>query len=172
MTTLSTLQKPLLQLGSQEAEVKELQTLLQKYGYSLVEDGIFTPKTKDAVLHFQATKFLKADGIVGDKTWRALYTGAPVDMPVLRLGSCEKEVKLVQSILTKLQLEVPSDEPSSYYPTQLVPYYMGEIDSVYGEKTESAVKKFQKNSGLIVDGIVGEKTWYSLSQHSYLIIFL
>jgi hypothetical protein len=31
--------------------------------------------------------FLLQDGIVGDKTWRSLFKGAPVDIPVLKKGS-------------------------------------------------------------------------------------
>lgn len=37
-------------------------------------------------------------------------------------------------------------------------YYSGNIDGIYGSGTQSAVKKFQKNNGLSVDGIVGKKT--------------
>lgn len=35
-------------------------------------------------------------------------------------------------------------------------------DGKFGEKTENAVKKFQKKNGLTVDGIVGKKTWTKL----------
>ena len=37
-------------------------------------------------------------------------------------------------------------------------YYSGTIDGVYGAKTESAVRAFQKRNGLTADGIVGQKT--------------
>ena len=37
-------------------------------------------------------------------------------------------------------------------------YYKGEIDGIYGSKTKNAVEKFQKNNGLISDGIAGKKT--------------
>ncbi len=37
-------------------------------------------------------------------------------------------------------------------------YYSGSVDGIYGSKTEAAVKKFQKNNGLTVDGIAGKKT--------------
>ncbi len=37
-------------------------------------------------------------------------------------------------------------------------YDPGTIDGVYGPYTQRAVKEFQKASGLVVDGIVGEKT--------------
>lgn len=36
------------------------------------------------------------------------------------------------------------------------------IDGVYGPKTESAVKRFQKSKGLVADGIVGPRTWVAL----------
>ena len=32
-------------------------------------------------------------------------------------------------------------------------------DTIFGPKTEAAVKAFQKKNGLAVDGIVGPKTW-------------
>lgn len=37
-----------------------------------------------------------------------------------------------------------------------------EIDGIFGEKTEQAVKAFQKANGLTVDGVVGPKTWAAL----------
>ena len=37
-------------------------------------------------------------------------------------------------------------------------YYTGNVDGVYGSKTVSAVKQFQKKNGLTVDGIAGQKT--------------
>jgi peptidoglycan hydrolase-like protein with peptidoglycan-binding domain len=36
------------------------------------------------------------------------------------------------------------------------------VDGVWGDKTDAAIKDYQKNNGLSVDGIVGEKTWGSL----------
>ena len=37
-------------------------------------------------------------------------------------------------------------------------YYTGSVDGIYGSKTKSAVILFQKRNGLVVDGIVGNKT--------------
>ena len=37
-------------------------------------------------------------------------------------------------------------------------YYTGNVDGIYGSKTRSAVRKFQQNNRLQVDGIVGPQT--------------
>ena len=37
------------------------------------------------------------------------------------------------------------------------------VDGSFGKKTENAVKDFQKMKNLIIDGIVGTKTWMLLS---------
>ena len=41
-------------------------------------------------------------------------------------------------------------------------YYTGEADGVYGSKTEAAVRKFQQNNGLAVDGQAGPATLAAL----------
>lgn len=41
-------------------------------------------------------------------------------------------------------------------------YDCGAADSIFGPKTEKAVKKWQKDHNLVEDGIIGPKTWASL----------
>ena len=41
-------------------------------------------------------------------------------------------------------------------------YLQGEADGIFGAKTQEAVKKFQKDNGLTVDGIAGDKTLAAL----------
>lgn len=36
------------------------------------------------------------------------------------------------------------------------------VDGYFGEETKQMVQIYQRNHGLVVDGIVGEKTWSSL----------
>jgi hypothetical protein len=44
----------------------------------------------------------------------------------------------------------------------LLGYWPGDADGIYGPTTEEAVKSFQTNNGLEVDGIVGPQTWERL----------
>ena len=37
-------------------------------------------------------------------------------------------------------------------------YYAGSIDGIYGSRTVSAVRSFQRKNGLTIDGIAGPKT--------------
>lgn len=45
-------------------------------------------------------------------------------------------------------------------------HYFGSIDGIFGPGTDNAVRTFQADAGLKVDGIVGRKTWTALLQRS------
>ena len=45
-------------------------------------------------------------------------------------------------------------------------YYKGSVDGIYGSRTLSAVKSFQKKNGLTVDGIAGTKTLNAMGIYS------
>lgn len=69
----------MLRQGSRGQDVITLQYLLNVIGEyypgipSLSQDGIFGSGTKQAVVAFQQAKNLAPDGIVGSRTWNALY---------------------------------------------------------------------------------------------------
>lgn len=168
-TTSNQISKPVLKKGSTGETVKELQDLLLHYGmyvyinnngacdYPGTEaiDGVFGSKTEDAVKMFQSKMFLVQDGIVNNKTWLSLYKGAPVDMPVLKKGSTGELVKQMQDRLFT----------DGYYDGELtMNNHASKVDGIFGSQTESAIKNLQKNSGLTVDGIVGERTWFEISK--------
>jgi peptidoglycan hydrolase-like protein with peptidoglycan-binding domain len=64
--------------------------------------------------------------------------------PVLKSGSKGEAVTGLQSQLYRLG------------------YDPGAQDGVFGRRTESAVKQFQRDKGLAADGIVGPQTWAAL----------
>lgn len=66
------------------------------------------------------------------------------EVAVIKAGSNSSDVKLVQKKLKNWG------------------YYSGSIDGIYGSKTRSAVRLFQRRNGLAVDGIVGNKTLAAL----------
>lgn len=62
-------------------------------------------------------------------------------METLRLGSTGPNVKLIQSLLARIG------------------YDPGPVDEVFGQHTLAAVVAFQRDNGLVPDGIVGPATW-------------
>ncbi|TAG95156.1 MAG: peptidoglycan-binding protein [Oscillatoriales cyanobacterium] len=147
ITQSSGLVKPTLQLGSTGQAVKELEQLLFHWGYYFgLIDGIFGIQVQSAVKSYQHRVFLTEDGVVGSITWQALYSGAPVNMPILMNGSSGNAVKVLQNVL------------------KLNGYYFGFVDGFFGTMTKVAVIQFQTNKGLSPDGIVGFKGWHALSK--------
>ncbi|MFJ1610733.1 GH25 family lysozyme [Streptomyces sp. NPDC088253] len=58
--------------GSRGAAVKAVQRQLSARGYTLAADGLFGRRTTAQVTAFQKANRLRADGIVGPRTWAAL----------------------------------------------------------------------------------------------------
>ncbi|MGK7875198.1 MAG: peptidoglycan-binding protein [Xenococcaceae cyanobacterium] len=145
-TATSRLSQPRLQLGSVGEGVVELQKLLSYYEiYQGPLNGNFDQSLKNAVLNFQHCFFLKEDGIVGTLTWQALYSGAPIDMPLLKPGSRGHAVISLQRLL------------------QLTGDYKAPIDGQFDAQTEAAVREFQERNSLMINGIVSSQTWLALS---------
>ena len=125
----------LIKRGSRGEVVKAIQWRLG----GLVVDGIYGPKTEARVKSFQAAWELAVDGIVGPVTWKALFTDPPYPGHLLKRGSRGGDVKKVQWKLGGLA-----------------------VDGIFGLRTETRVKEFQRSKGLVADGIVGPKTWVAL----------
>jgi peptidoglycan hydrolase-like protein with peptidoglycan-binding domain len=145
-TTHSTLMK-----GSVGEEVTYLQQLLNKKSHATIAvDGYFGEETKQMVQIYQRNHGLVVDGIVGEKTWSSLEgnqvasAAQSLTHSTLMEGSVGDEVTYLQQLLNKKSHATIA------------------VDGYFGSETKQMVEIYQRNHGLVVDGIVGEKTWSSL----------
>ncbi|PSB26537.1 peptidoglycan-binding domain-containing protein [Stenomitos frigidus] len=147
VTLYPSFHQPLLQVGSTDVEVIAIQKLLAHWSlYDSAADGIFSAQVEQALKTFQRRVFLPETGIVDALTWRSLYAGTPIDMPILQRGSQSKAVLLLQKALQ-------ADGQTAVV-----------LNSTFDQHTEIAVQTFQRRKGLIVDGIVSNCTWLALSK--------
>ncbi len=154
--------------GSKGNDVKTLQTMLNTVDNAkLVADGIFGARTKRAVINFQKSNGLSADGICGPKTWaklsekyqnilnQAVAPATPAQKPsassypMVQNGSSGSAVRDLQTMLNAV---------------------IGaglKVDGIFGRATKAAVLNFQRSNGLSADGICGPKTWAALIDKYY-----
>jgi peptidoglycan hydrolase-like protein with peptidoglycan-binding domain len=136
---------PTVRRGSTGVHVSALQQLLKDNGffpYAVVDS--FGPLTEDAVVRFQRSRLMYADGVVGPRTWTALLSAG--SQPALRIGATGDSVSRLQRALTAaLGRSVP-------------------IDGSFGPVTDAAVREYQSSRGLYVDGYVGAQTWSALQR--------
>lgn len=137
--------KVLLKEGDRGNDVSSMQSKLVALGYELgYIDGIFGPKTKQALLAYQKAKNIDVTGSLDTNTNKVLTIEVNEEgLPHIKKGSRGEYVKLLQRILNKRKYDLAED-------------------SILGVLTEKAVLDFQKKSGIGVDGIVGPKTWHEL----------
>ena len=69
-----------------------------------------------------------------------------ISLPTVRKGDTGNAVKILQAFLVAYEYSIG----------------ISGIDGDFGFDTEYAVRRFQKNSGIDVDGIVGKNTWSEL----------
>ena len=129
-------------------------------------DGIFGENTENSVKTMQSIFNLTPDGVVGLATWYKLvylyvgirrlaelnsrgqqFYGIPFEYKnVISIGDRGENVSIIQYMLTSLS--------EFYYE---IPFT--DIDGIFGESTQAAVRAFQRIFSLPVNGVITERVW-------------
>ena len=135
--------------GTDATRVRSLQRRLDSAGFTPGPiDGLFGPRTEDAVELFQ-----RAHGLRRRRHRRAGHVLGPAHaIVVLFPGAGYAGVGSRQVRGLQRQLRHDGFSP-------------GPIDGRYGPLTERAVSRFQSANGLKVDGIAGSQTFGELTAH-------
>ncbi|WP_158850422.1 N-acetylmuramoyl-L-alanine amidase [Saccharothrix deserti] len=143
----------LLRRGDFGPDVAEVRATLTKLG--LLSDPhpsqVFDLPVEHAVRAFQQQRGLITDGVVGPATYRALRDAT------YRLGDRPLAFLMAQP--------VTGDDVSALQERLLeLGYDAGRANGEFGQQTEQALRSFQRDYGLIVDGMCGPDTVRALRQ--------
>jgi N-acetylmuramoyl-L-alanine amidase len=132
--------------GARGGSVLDVQARLGSLGYRIDpgEHGVFGPATEAAVREFQQRRQLLVDGAVGPETWDELVeAGYAFGDRILYLRYPYHRGDDVRALQASMNL---------------LGFDAGREDGIFGERTDRAVKEFQRNVGLPPDGILGAST--------------
>lgn len=135
-----------IRLGDKGKDVFLLQRLLKARGLYKGLDYNYGPRVEKAVKEYQKSAKLKVDGVCGPATWTAILDlpGDVKTVKEVKLGDKGKDVYLVQQLLAATS------------------FYAGALDMSYGPATRQAVKDYQKQKKIAIDGVCGPTTWRTL----------
>ena len=135
-----------MRAGARGEAVRDLQRRLGGLGHATAGDepGHFGDRTEASVRAFQAARGLRTDGICGRQTWAALVEAG------YRLG--DRLLYLRQPMLRG------DDVASLQRRLGALGFDAGRVDGIFGSATERALTEFQRNAGLVVDGVCGPGT--------------
>lgn len=165
-----------LQEGSQGEDViivqSELNLISQNYPAIpkvYPRDGIFGPATRRSVEKFQEVFNLPIDGVVGKATWYklvSLYTG------IKRLSELNSKGQQIFGISLAYPDAISIDDRGEKVEiAQFMLSIIGEfysnlpdvnVDGIFGQQTENAVRQFQENNNLPVTGVINDTTWEAM----------
>ncbi|MFA6350663.1 MAG: peptidoglycan-binding protein [Candidatus Omnitrophota bacterium] len=147
-------------------KIEEIQSILKSEGYeSGNTDGRMGKETRDAIKGFQESIGLKSTGYVDKSTLTQLEDSRRAK----EILESKKDYALNKSKETRHK----DSSKAEFKPTakeiqtalKNAGYDPGSVDGKIGPRTRQAIKDFQKSKGLVPDGVVGPKTWASLSKH-------
>ncbi|UJW59234.1 peptidoglycan-binding protein [Bacillus sp. A116_S68] len=159
----SSLSGVVLRQGSRGSQVRELQTRLKNLGYLTSSvDGVYGPLTAEAVRKLQRQTSISADGVFGPQTLAQLNRNISYNQStssnnsnnssnnssatVLKQGSSGAAVRELQNML------------------RATGHHTSSVDGQFGPLTKSAVQRFQREWGLIADGIATQATLDKLEE--------
>lgn len=142
--------------GQSTEDIKKIQLTLKHKGYyNGIVDGIFGSGTESALKNFQQANGLVADGVAGAKTIEKLYTSSNAKNNYNTVSSLDQIDSLPKPCKPG---DSGEDVIKIQQALQLMGYYKGKIDGVYGKATINAIKAVQKSNRLTIDGIAGNAT--------------
>ncbi len=139
-----------LKPSAHSSAVTRLQLELRRLGFFHGPvTGLYGLVTTAAVRHFQASVGLKADGIWGPESKKALANRLQKEAAVRRVAAQAASAPLPppKPWVTKLQTEL-----------RRLGFFHHPVTGVYGPVTTKAVARFQLRMGLPVDGLWGPKS--------------
>ena len=137
--------------GDHGEDVRDVQTRFAAIGLPIDDGpGNYGPTTERAVREFQQRRHLMVDGLVGIDTWAELVeAGYSLGDRTLYLHYTYHRGDDVRALQVRLNL---------------LGFDTGREDGIFGERTDRAVREFQRNVGLPDDGIVGPTTVEALTR--------
>ncbi|MFI5959593.1 N-acetylmuramoyl-L-alanine amidase [Cryptosporangium sp. NPDC051539] len=115
------------------------------------EDVLFDAVCELALREFQQARGLSVDGVVGPETWRSLVAAR------WRLGDRVLHRSVSEPLL--------GDDVRTLQERLLeMGYDVGRADGIFGQRTETALRAFQREVGLAADGTMGTLTMRALRQ--------
>ncbi|MBN9103212.1 MULTISPECIES: N-acetylmuramoyl-L-alanine amidase [unclassified Pseudonocardia] len=146
----------LLRRGDSGPAVVEVRAMLATFGLLAAaagtpDDEVFDAHVEHAVRSFQQQRGLITDGVVGPSTYRALRDagwtlGDRMLALMISAPMTGDDVAMLQERLSELG------------------YNPGRPGGVFDEQTERALRRFQREYGLVSDGLCGPATLRSLKQ--------
>jgi N-acetylmuramoyl-L-alanine amidase len=138
--------------GHAVVEIRAILTVLRLLSDSTTDlDAVYDAAVERAVRGFQQGRGLTVTGDVNEETWRAL------DAARWSLGS---------RVLAHEQPEPLFGDDVRQLQERLLElgYDLGRADSIFGRRTASALASFQREVGLVSDGVCGPQTMKALQR--------
>lgn len=151
--------KRTLESGCRGYDVYILQMKLYALNYlTIAPTGYYAGDTVSAVRAFQKANGIKEDGKVGPTVRRYLWPSTvQQNQDVANAGKGTVDDPYTERTLRSGSSG--SDVASAQMYLKAGGYLLGKADGVFGASTKAAVKAFQKDYNLKVDGVIGSETW-------------